>query len=67
MGRYFVISGLSIIIISYYMMGTVLLARKAAGLEIKFKQPKKKSDADLRPTDAKKGISVKWRNELIKR
>ena len=34
-------------------------AKKAAGIEIKFKNPKRKSDADLRPTDGKK---TKWTN-----
>jgi len=34
-------------------------AKKAAGIEIKFKNPKKKSDADLRPDDGKK---TKWTN-----
>jgi len=34
-------------------------AKKAAGIEIKFKNPKRKSDVDLRPTDGKK---TKWTN-----
>lgn len=34
-------------------------AKKAAGIDIKFKNPKRKSDADLRPTDGKK---TKWTN-----
>ena len=37
----------------------LFLAKKAAGIEIKFKNPKKKSDADLRPDDGKK---TKWTN-----
>ena len=37
----------------------MFLAKKAAGIEIKFKNPKKKSDADLRPDDGKK---TKWTN-----
>ena len=44
------------------MISTKLIpkkARKKAGKEIKFKNPKRKIDADLRPTDGKK---TKWTN-----